>query len=229
MKKKVLFLTATFFLFGAGTASAGPGDLNIAIRGGTLGGGGEVTTGLGENIDARFGVNYLRFSFHSTISNIDYEMEPEFKNGSLLLDWYPFSGAFKITGGIFLNNNEISVTGTARSEMLPAELSPLAPLADSVTINGTVEFNTLAPYAGIGWNSNSEQEQGWGVAFEMGVLFQGSPKVNELYIIGPEAFADYSSRPEIVAALELERKAIEDDLDKFQYYPVATLMLNYTF
>ncbi|MCF6188429.1 MAG: hypothetical protein L3J49_13280 [Desulfobulbaceae bacterium] len=198
------------------------GDISLAVKGGTLGIGGEAGIALTDDFVLRGGVNYLKFDFDSTISDIDYTMEPEFKNGSLLLDWHPFSGSFRLTGGLYFNGNEVNVDGTYRRDLLPAEFQQYAGL---VRVKGTVDFNSIAPYAGLGWNSNHGQK-GWGIAFDVGVMFQGSPNVSDLYV---EAPININGQPEVVRFLDEQKKAIEDDLDPFQYYPVASLTVSYNF
>ena len=215
-------VVSCFLLVASQNSFAEQGDISLALKGGTLGIGGEAGIALTDDFVLRGGVNYLKFDFDSTISDIDYTMEPEFKNGSLLLDWHPFSGAFRLTGGLYVNGNEINVDGTYRRDLLPAEFQQYA---DLVRVKGTVDFNSIAPYAGLGWNSNHGQK-GWGVAFDVGVMFQGSPNVSDLYV---EAPLDIGSRPEVVRFLDEQKKAIEDDLDPFQYYPVASLTLSYNF
>ena len=151
-------------------------------------------------------------------------MEPELVNGSLLIDWYPFDDAFKLTGGIFAGDNNISLTGTPGTSLVPAEFATLSPLADSVSIHGNVEFNSFAPYFGLGWNSNQDRTPGWGPSIDLGVLFMGEPTVSDLTATGP-----MTDHPAVTIFLEEERLRIEDDLEDFRYYPVATLMLSYYF
>jgi len=215
-------VVSCFLLIASQNSFADQGDISLALKGGTLGIGGEAGIALTDDFILRGGVNYLKFNFDSTISDIDYTMEPEFKNGSLLLDWHPFSGAFRLTGGLYVNGNEINVDGTYRRDLLPAEFQQYAGL---VRVKGTVDFNSIAPYAGLGWNSNHGQK-GWGFAFDVGVLFQGSPNVSDLHV---EAPLDINGYPEVVRFLDEQKKAIEDDLDPFQYYPVASLTLSYNF
>ncbi|WP_028583609.1 hypothetical protein [Desulfogranum mediterraneum] len=235
MLPRYLLLCCSLSLILLNQVQAESGNLAIGAKAGTLGGGAEVDLGLTDSIHLRGGANYLKFSFDSTISNIDYEMEPEFKNGSILLDWYPFSAGFRLTGGLFINDNTISLTGSPRRDTLlqdyaiPPEYAFAAPLADSVKVHGSVEFNTLAPYLGIGWNSNQERSQGWGVSLELGVLFQGSPQVSVLTASADAPLDSYTNDPVVVQALESERRAIEEDLENFQYYPVGSIMLHYTF
>jgi hypothetical protein len=94
-----------------------------------------------------------------------------------------------------------------------------------VPVKGSVDFNTLAPYVGIGWTSN-KADRGWGVNVDLGVMFQGSPNVNELYIDDPWGIG---SNDLVSDFLEDERQAIEDELDKYQYYPVASIAVTYKF
>ena len=235
MKARYALLTSCLTCLIFSQASAEQANVGVGVKGGTLGVGAEVDLGLNEILHLRGGANYLKFSFDSTISNIDYEMEPEFKNFSLFMDIYPFSGSFRITGGVFINNNEIDLTGSPRGDgfwsnySIPSEYSFAEPLKDTIKINGTVEFNTFAPYVGIGWNSNVEKVKGWGVSFEMGVLFQGAPTVSSLTATAAPPLDAYANNPLVLQVLEQEKKAIEEDLENFQYYPVASLMLHYTF
>ncbi|WP_028580807.1 hypothetical protein [Desulfogranum japonicum] len=234
MNKLTLFAGLLLIIISQTSALAEPGSVTVGAKGGTLGVGGEADIGLNDYLHLRGGVNLLKFSFDSTISNIDYEMEPEFKNASLLLDWYPFGGAFRLTGGLFLNDNNIDLTGTPRSDSeywdaIPAGYEAYRSYADSIRVHGSVDFNTLAPYVGMGWNSNTEKKEGWGLAFEIGVLFQGSPSVSSLTVTADEPFDVLANHPEVQQFLKEEQQAIEDDLENFQYYPVASLTLSYTF
>jgi len=224
MKSQVIIISFFLALYGQ-NSHAGQGDVNVALKGGTLGIGAEVGIGLSEDFVLRGGVNYLKFDFDSTIDKVDYNMEPEFKNGSLLLDWHPFGGAFRLTGGMYLNGNEIDVDGTYRKDLIPDGYQQYAHLADRVHVKGTIDFNDVAPYAGLGWTSNHGQK-GWGFAFDLGVMFQGEPKVSKLYVDSPYGL---EAQPEVVRFLDEQKRAIEDDVNEFRYYPVASLTLSYNF
>ena len=207
------------------TGSASQGDVLLALKGGTPGIGAEVGMGLTDSLVLRGGANYLKFSFDSTIDQVDYNMEPELKNGSLLLDWHPFANGFRLTGGVYLNDNEINVDGTYRKDLVSNQYQQDTYLTDQVHVKGMVDFNTVAPYAGLGWTSN-HGEKGWGVAFDIGVMFQGEPNVSDLHAESPFGM---ENQPEVVRFLDEQKKAIEDDLNEFQYYPVASLTLKYNF
>ncbi len=223
--KSCALLFCCLSLLAAPNCFAGQGDVQVALKGGTLGVGAEIGIGLTDSIIIRGGADYLKFNFDSTIDQVDYNMEPELKNASLLLDWHPFANGFRLTGGVFLNDNEINVDGTYRKDLIPVQYQQYAGLTDLAHVKGTVDFNTFAPYAGLGWSSN-HGEKGWGVAFDLGIMFQGEPKVSDLHAESPFGL---ENQPEVVRFLDEQKRAIEDDLDEFQYYPVATINLTYNF
>lgn len=226
MRKLQLLVLGCTCVATATSCWAEDGDFGLGVRGGTLGGGIEVTTPISEDTSLRFGANYMQYSFDSTIDLINYTMEPDFKNVSLMLNWHPFSGSFFVCGGAYLTNHSISVTGKARKELIPSEYAAYAYLADSVSLQGEVELDSVAPYAGIGWRSN-HGEQGWGVSVDLGIMFQGSPKVSDLTIVN--APIDVSGYSEVQEYLNEEKQKIESDIEEFQYYPVASVMVNYNF
>ncbi|PIE69105.1 MAG: hypothetical protein CSA21_04205 [Deltaproteobacteria bacterium] len=235
MRKIFTGICGGAILFCGTTTLAKQPSIDLGVRAGTLGGGLEAGLGLSDNVNLRAGFNYLTFSFDTTISNIDYKMEPEFKNLSLLLDWHPFGGGFKVIGGVFINNNEIKVSGKPRRDTLwqdytvPPQYNALRSLAETVEVNGSVDFNPVTPYLGLGWNSNVDREPGWGFGVELGVMFQGKPEVSTLTASAAPPLGYFADHPAVVLALEEEKQAIQNELDEFEYYPVAQFSINYTF
>jgi hypothetical protein len=202
-----------------GHASEGIG---VGVKAGTLGLGVEVSTSLLPNTRLRGGFNYLSYSFDSTIASIDYEFEPDFNSVSLLFDWHPFSGSFFLSGGAYLNNHTVGVTGTISPSAVPGAY---ANLVDMVSISGEVDFQPLAPYAGLGWRSNSG-DSGWGLALDLGILFQGAPNVSNLRINAP---IDINGVKEVQDYLAEQEQEIEDELSQFEFYPVASVLATYHF
>ncbi|MEE4166356.1 MAG: hypothetical protein V2I35_10170 [Desulfocapsaceae bacterium] len=224
---RTLFVTVLLFplfLIYPAAARANEG-LGIGVKAGTLGAGVELSTSVVDNLRLRGGFNYLTYSFDSTISEIDYDFETEFNSISLILDWHPFGNSFYLSGGAYLNNNKISVNGGISDDILDSVPPQLISIVNRASISGDVEFVPIAPYAGLGWRSNNAQS-GWGVAFELGVLFQGAPDVTNLQVNGPIDINGIGSVQDFLAEQE---KEIEDELDVFQFYPAASLMLIYNF
>ncbi len=215
----VFTVLVSMFLFAAISTATAEEGVGFGVKAGTLGGGVELSASLIENTRIRGGFNYLTFSFDSTISDINYDFENDFNSLSLLLDWHPFGSSFFLSGGVYFNNNSISVDGTVDGSIIASEISRL------VSLSGNVEFQPVAPYAGLGWRSNNA-ETGWGIALDMGVLFQGAPDVTDLRLNAP---IDVSSIADLQSFLAEQEEEIEDELSWFQYYPVVSLMLTYNF
>ena len=226
MKIKCVVGGACMLLACSQGVMAASGDVGIGAKAGTLGAGVEVIFGLQDDLNLRGGINYIKFDFDSTISRVDYTMEPEFKNMTVLLDWHPFSDAFRLTGGFSLNDNTVNLDGSVSRALIPSQYSQYAYLTDMVSVQGSVEFNGFAPYAGIGWSS-SHGESGWGVSCDFGILFQGAATVSDLSVVTGVDYGGFQA--EVDGFLEKQKKEIQDELDKYEYYPVASIMLNYHF
>ena len=220
-----MLLVTGCLLAPAGTSLAAPGGAGVGIKGGTLGVGVEAGLSMSDYFTVRGGVNYLSFDFDTTIKSIDYNFEPTFFNADLLLDFHPFANAFRLTGGLYINNNEVDVDGVYRHDLLPPEYRQYSYITDQAHVKGTVSYNSLAPYLGIGWSSNQDGP-GWGFNLDLGVLFQGKPEVSELHLEDPWGVGQ---RSELQTWLADKRQDIVDELDKYEYYPVASITVKYSF
>ncbi|MCG6930397.1 MAG: hypothetical protein LJE64_07545 [Desulfofustis sp.] len=199
--------------------------LGLDAKIGTMGVGGEVSAALFPNTRIRGGFNFLTWTFESTISGIDYDFETEFNSIPVILDLHPFGGSFFISGGVYFNNNSVSVDGFIGPEDFTPAYQAYDFLANQVSLSGDVEFNPLAPYLGFGWRTNSGAS-GWGFGLELGVLYQGAPDITNLRINAP---VDISTTESVRQFLAEQAREIEDELSWFEFYPVASVMFTYHF
>ncbi|WP_446008897.1 hypothetical protein [Candidatus Electrothrix sp.] len=207
-------------------AHAETGQIGLAIKAGTLGGGLEISMDINPYLELRTGINQISFDFDTTIGDIDYNFAPDFFTSSLLLDLHPLGNAFRFTAGAFINNNEIDIDGTYRQDLLSPELARYADLIDQAHVVGLIEFDTFAPYLGIGWTSNHNSESRWGVNIDLGIMFQGTAQVSELRVEDPWGAG---SLPATQLFIQREREEIEKEIDEYEYYPIASLSLSYKF
>ncbi len=226
MKKISPFLIACSLLIINSAAYAESGQIGLAIKAGTLGGGLEVSMDVSPYMEVRAGINQISFDFDTTIGDIDYNFGPDFFTSSLLVDLHPFGNSFRFTLGGYLNKNEINIDGTYRQDLLSQELAHYADLINQAHVVGLIEFNTFAPYLGIGWTSNHESTSRWGVNIDLGIMFQGSPQMTELRVEDPWGVGDL---PVTDVFVQREREEIEKEIDEYEYYPVASLSLSYKF
>ncbi|OQX12925.1 MAG: hypothetical protein BWK76_16985 [Desulfobulbaceae bacterium A2] len=223
MKRRYLLLTGTTLaLLWTVPAQAQSPGFSLGVKAGTLGAGLEGNLELSEWCGLRLGANAMQFSMNETVDNVDYDADLRLRNATALLDLYPFQGVFRLTGGVMYNANEFELEGRSS---IPAVINGHAYTpAELGTLSGKAEFNSWAPYAGLGWSSRLGEEAGWGVAFDLGVVFQGHPQVTSL-----SASGTYANNPQLQADLERERVKVEDEFDGLKYYPVVSLIVHYNF
>jgi hypothetical protein len=192
----------------AGAAAAD--GFGLGVKAGTLGAGVEGTFGLSPHFNLRAGVNSYSLSQDEALSGIRYDGKLDLSSIALLLDWHPFAGTFRLSAGLMQNRNAMHLTTTPTSNQTiggntytPAEIG---------TLSGDVTFKKSVPYAGVGWG-NAARYGRFGFNFEVGALFQGSPKVSLNASGGAVSQADLAS----------EAQNAEADLHKFKIYPVISL------
>jgi hypothetical protein len=219
MKKKIGVASAMLLMLSLPQIATAD-DFSTGVKVSTLGPGLEFETRLSENFGIRAGANYLPITVSVTADDIDYDADFSWKTVSVMADIYPFSGIFRITGGLFYNGNDVDVSGTPSDNVnignhtyTPAQVG---------TISGSLGFNTLAPYAGIGWSGGDTTSGNWTISFDLGVMFQGSATVDELSASGL-----LGSNATFVNDLNQEKADLEDEMEPYQYYPVVAVTLAY--
>ena len=190
----------------------------IAPRISTLGAGLEVAKGFSPNFGVRAGFNYFSYGYDATESDVSYDLDLELKNFAILADWHPFEGAFRLSGGILLNGN--GLTGLAK---------PTAPVAignanyDLTSVNLDISYNSVAPYFGLGWDTTFGDDDNWGFAFDLGLIYSGSPDAT-LNVSGPD-----EANPLLADDLNRERQELQNDLDTLKWWPVVSAGVVYQF
>ncbi len=196
--------------------------IDLGVKVGTLGLGVEVNYPVSPRFTVSAGINKFSRSFTETTDGIDYEADLNLQTISLLANFHPFAGSFRLTGGFMVNSNQIKMT----AEPVAGQTFDIGnTVYDSTlvgTLKATVDFNNFAPYVGIGVGHSASS--GFGFNLDVGVLMQGAPKVS---------FEAVGTDPTILAALEAdlvrEEANAEDDIKGFTMYPVISAGVNYRF
>ena len=220
--KKIILITGLTLLTTVSKFYAQGSDYHlgfrIAPRISTLGAGLEVAKGFTPNFGVRAGFNYFTYGYDATESDVSYDLDLELKNFAILADWHPFEGVFRLSGGILLNGN--GLTGLAK---------PTAPVAignadyDLTSVNLDISYNSVAPYFGLGWDTTFGDDDNWGFAFDLGLIYSGSPDAT-LNVSGPD-----EANPLLADDLNRERQELQNDLDTLKWWPVVSAGLVYQF
>ncbi len=222
--------------------------------------------GVGANakykINDQFGV---RAGFDMFALN-DYEIEQDeatfkfdvkLQDFMAVADWHPWGGSFKTSAGLIVNNSnldgdiipniqgntiEFTFNGTDYSYQTD-ELG---------SINVLAEFDPVAPYIGIGWDTSFDKKSGFGFTFDFGLAFQGAMQTDYSLRFGEaldieketEGMADGPAKDliianinskrdqiknELEAELDKEMVTLQDELDKYKIMPYISIGFNYKF
>lgn len=217
-------MAATWLFAGimAVCGAAGAQSIALGIRAGTLGPGAEAAIALSGSLGIRVGANYLPVEYNDTYDDIEYDVDLVFKNASALLDWHPFQGAFRLSGGVIWNGNDLETSARPTADV---EIGDTTYTREEVgSLSGVFDFEKIAPYAGLGWDTSFGKNGAFGFVCDLGVMYQDAPQV-ALSASG----GLLSSDPAFLAELAKEEAKIQDEIDDYKFYPVVALGLIYRF
>jgi hypothetical protein len=198
------------------------------VNGGTTGFGLGVSGKMSEGLGGRLGFDTWKKTITQSNSDGNYNGDLKLQTVSLLGDWYPFEGAFRTTFGLVANGNKITLTATP-SAGAQYTFNGQSHLASEVgSYAGEVKFNSTAPYLGIGWGNPVAKAKTWGFVSDIGVLFQGSPKVTSTVTCSQAAITNG-----VCSTLQKDvadgATKLESDLKNYKYWPVISIGVSYHF
>ena len=200
-------------------------DTSIGLRAGTLGGGVELAHAFTETLGFRLAANGLNYNTTETYESVNYDAKLKLATGQLLLDWFPFSNNFRISAGAMYNGNKLTLDGIPSPGGTFTINGISYPTSEVSALNGTVGFKKAAPYVGLGYG----RPVGKGLLFtaDLGVLFQGAPQstLTATCAAGTPAL----TCSQIQSSVAAEQAQLNDDMSKYQYYPVLSIGLAYVF
>jgi len=170
--------------------------------------GAEFTTTFSRTINGRLGINALDVGLAQlNQQNASYNLDFGLNSWSALLDWHPFKGGFRFSGGVLHNEaNEGQqvdpYTGlVTRNALSGNELGSL---------NSVVDVEGTTPYLGIGWGNALTKSGRLGLLVDLGVVFQDDADIDLSSGIGQDV-------------------SLSNALDGDGYLPVFSLGLSYQF
>lgn len=219
-------------------------NVSLGLRASTLGAGVELSVAMLDRLTLRIPVNGLRYSDDFEEGGIAYDGDLDLFSVGLLADFHVFGGAFHLTGGLFSNGNELNLRadeGTGNTVFPVGNARYRSDPEDPLTITAGLDFDSVAPYAGIGWGNAASGTSSLYVKFELGVLLQGSPAARaQASGSARDADAPENGSFQVNDAtdpraqrfreqLTAEARTLEGSLDDFDIYPVVSLSLGYRF
>jgi len=196
-------------------------EIGIEAKASTLGLGAEIHFGFTSFFNLRVGLNNYSYTYDTTEDDINYNFDLKLRSTSVLVDFHPFGGTFRLTGGLLKNDNEFQGDAALAGSYDIGGTTYTS--AEVGTLSGNISFDSPVPYIGLGW-ANNPGDSGFGVSFDIGVVMQGEPKA-DLFTQGGTLIND----PQFQDDLAAEELALQEDMKEFDAYPVISFGLQYRF
>ncbi|MDB5793467.1 MAG: hypothetical protein JWQ80_3491 [Massilia sp.] len=222
---KLTHFVSTLLVALAAANAAHAADIAATVDLGTTGLGLHLTTPLAAQLNARVGLNYANYSSSGNTSDVQYDFKLKLASIDALLDYHPFGGAFRVSGGLIHNGNSIDVNARPNANGSYTINGRNYSAASVGQMKGEVEFRKVAPYLGIGWG-NAAQAAGWGVGMDLGVAFQGRPRTS-LVSTGCAALAAVCTQ--IANDVAAENAKLAEEVKDLKFYPVVRVGVSYRF
>lgn len=214
----------------------------IGVTGGSFGGGIQLVTTMSRKTNLRVDTTFLNYSPSISQDGINYTGTIRMRDARASYDYFPFGGAFRISGG-FAVYNQFNVTGSAvvpnGQTITLNSVDYYSDPSDPLTANATLGYTRkYAPTATLGFG-NAIPRSGRHFAFpvELGAAFTGVP-VFSLNVAGsacttpvPSALTcgSVTTFDGFQSNLAAQRQKITNDIAPFRVYPIINLGVTYRF
>lgn len=211
-----------------GTALA---NISAAAVLGTTGLGAQLEVPLSPQMQARFGANALNYDYTGSTTFTTYDIGLRLRTVDALLDWYPGAGGLRLTAGAIVNRSRVDPNGRPSITGSYTFRDRTYSVSDIGEVDGRIDVRRFAPYLGIGWSSRASDRGGWRFTSDLGVIFQGTPRLT-LESTGCDLGRGLLGRAicdRLRSDLASETEQAREEIRNYRYYPVVRIGLAYQF
>jgi hypothetical protein len=142
---------------------------------------------------------------------------------SVFIDIHPAGGAFMLTVGAMQPTISLAAALLASANQTVLLGGIPVQLGAGASIAGTLKWNRTAPYFGVGYLP-VKSHGGLALGLEAGAAYLGPPAAT----LTPIGTFSINGAP-LQQAVQEEQASLQQSTKNLDFYPVATLSLNYTF
>jgi len=208
-----------------GKPSSGLSGFTLAPQIGTLGIGLNIGYQVSDTFKTRFNMNYMGLNTERTINNIDFNADFTAATFGILADFHPFSGYFRMTGGLYYVDMSLKTTAELEYGKTYSIGNNKYTKAELGRGEGSVKWQRPAPYVGIGFGPGAGQDSAFSASADIGALLIGDPKVSLRFV--DSAYAMYSGLAKDTG--DYERKSKKEIRGYLPFWPVLSLGVSYRF
>lgn len=181
-----------------------------------------VGVGIGKSVNDNLGfrvqLSGARLDDVSVEEGTEYRVDYDASFVAAFVDYFPFSGAFRVTGGVSGADTAIKLRANGTGSAVDID-------GQKVILAGQdfVEYKAALPdvvgYLGIGYGHSFEK--GWYLSADLGFYFGG---VTTSFSVSPSVRTIVGD-----AAVEREKQALDENVGDFDLIPVVGISLGYKF
>lgn len=192
----------------------------VTAKVGTLGVGADLSRSIVPRVlNFRIGASFFSYSTDITEKGIDYSAKLKLGAVPIAVDVFPFKNWFRIGGGVVINLNEVTGTGTAPSGTITIGDTEY-PIQDIGEVSAKLKTNRAAPYFGLGFNNPIKRSGHVSFFSDLGFLYHGTPSVS---------LTTTKSVPGLQAEIDKEMQSINQDIRDYKLFPVIQVGLSIKF
>lgn len=181
---------------------------------------------ISEQLALRGVVSGFSLGFKSNLSsNNDFDSKLKLFNAAALIDYHPFSDCFRLTTGLVYNNSKLQMTARARNGQYDLHGTNYS-TNEINNLDGAARWRKPGFYIGMGFGS-SNKKTGLSLSGDAGVIYTGAPTVSLSASCGAGLNANQCDQ--LQRNLNAEAASMRTDISYAKLWPVARIMLNYSF
>jgi hypothetical protein len=183
----------------------------VYLQGGSNGIGLGYAASVSQDWAVRGQFNTFKQSYSGSVgdfgSSSTLKLDINLSSFQILGDWYPSDGGFRLSGGVVLNDNKITINGT----------NATVGSTTVATVNSEIKLSkSPSPYLGLGYSTRPKDAKGFGFNFDLGVMFQDP----EVTLTAPGASA---------SDIATQKAKVLDAVNQLKTMPVFGIGVSYSF
>jgi hypothetical protein len=216
----------------AHAGAEGPRRIGVGAKLSLLGIGGEAAVALTKRINVRGGFNFFNYSDTFNKDGISYGGQLAFRSAEAHLDLFPFAGAFHVSPGLLLyNDNHISAAASVPGGQVftLGGTSYTSGAGNPVAGTAKLGFNKVAPSILVGFgNLIPRNRRRFSLSTEFGIAYTGAPKAS-LALTGTACSnpavicVNAATDPTVQANVQAEVAKVNHDVSALKIYPLASV------
>jgi len=213
-------------------------ELGVGVNVSTLGVGIQGAVSVTSHSNIRAGLNAFNFDHSFAKDGIDYNGQLKLRSAQITYDQF-LIGSFHISPGVLIydgNRVNASASVPAGQQFTLGGTNFYSSQANPVSGSGTLSAAKVAPMILLGFgNLLPRSEKHFGLSFEVGVVYQGSPRANlnlagSACLISPAiGCASTATDSNVQTSLLSEQTKLNSSLAPFKFYPVVSMGFSYKF